>query len=243
MLWNRRHTHRLVRDPNHVSESGYQGVGPYLEALVAGVGRSYHLDEDAHFRRDGHHALQAVAEIRELLYQAFQVAHRGDRLHYDHYGVHSSAAAPDTLAPSTSAPSTSAPATSAPSTSVTPPHTTPYIFGIPYVPDPDWTPPRYMHDVVTPPTQLPPLDSSTATMSTHDAVLTDISHVDDEAHIEPPSERAGEAEVLVVADVATEVGVRAKAEVEVQLQIVIQLHQMVEFHSSQQYPIFGHRQD
>ncbi|CAL5331683.1 unnamed protein product [Camellia sinensis] len=142
----------FVGDPNHVSESGYQGVGPYLEALVAGAGRSYHLAEDAHFKRDGHHALQAVAEIRELLYQAFQVAHRGDRLHYGHYGVHSSAAAPNTSAPSMSAPSTSAPATSAPSTSVTPPHTTPYIFGIPYVPDPDWTPPRYMHDVVTPPT-------------------------------------------------------------------------------------------
>ncbi|KAL7196126.1 hypothetical protein ACSBR1_036194 [Camellia fascicularis] len=214
---------------------------------VAGAGRSFHLAEDAHLRRDGQHALQAVAEIRELLYQAFQLAHRGDRLHYGHYGVHTSAAAPDTSAPSTLAPSTSAPATSAPSTSVTPPHTTPYISadsldvlptqhtGIPYVPDPDWTPPRYMHGVVTPPTQLPPPDSSTATMSTHDAVLTEISHVDAEAHIEPPL------------DVAAEVGVRAEAEaeaeVEVQLQIVIQLHQMMEFHSSQQYLIFGHRQD
>ncbi|CAL5400024.1 unnamed protein product [Camellia sinensis] len=170
---------------------------------VAGAGRSFHLAEDAHLRRDGQHALQAVAEIRELLYQAFQLAHRGDRLHYGHYGVHTSAAAPDTSAPSTSAPSTSAPATSAPSTSVTPPHTTPYISadsldvlptqhtGIPYVPDPDWTPPRYMHDVVTLPTQLPAPDSSTATMSTHDAVLTDISHVDAEAHIEPPTRARG----------------------------------------------------
>ncbi|KAL7234928.1 hypothetical protein ACSBR1_018405 [Camellia fascicularis] len=254
MLWYRRHTHLLVENPSHVSESGYQGVGPYLEALVAGVGRPFHLAEDAHLRRDGQHALQAVAEIRELLYQAFQLAHREDRLHYGHYGVHTSAAAPDTSAPSTSAPSTSAPATSAPSTSVTPPHTTPYISadsldvlptqytGIPYVPDPDWTPPRYMHDVIAPPTQLSPPDSSTATMSTHDAVLTDISRVDAEAHIEPPPpERVGEAEVLVVADVAAEVRVRAEAEVEVQLQIVIQLHQMMEFHSSQQYPIFRHR--
>ncbi|KAL7252540.1 hypothetical protein ACSBR1_007158 [Camellia fascicularis] len=198
MLWYRRHTHLLVGNPSHVSESGYQGVGPYLEALVARAGRSFHLAEDTHLRRDGQHALQAVAEIRELLYQAFQVAHRGDRLHYGHYGVHTSAAAPNTSTPSTSAPSTSAPATSAPSTSVTPPHTTPYISadsldvlptqhtGIPYVPDPDWTPPRYMHDVVTPSTQLPPSDSSTATMSTHDAVLPDISYVDAEAHIEPP---------------------------------------------------------
>ncbi|KAL7193951.1 hypothetical protein ACSBR2_025567 [Camellia fascicularis] len=80
-------------------------------------------------------------------------------------------------------------------------------------------------------------------MSTHDAVLTDISHVDDEAHIEPPPEPEGEAEVMVVGDVAAEVGVRAEAEVEVQLQIVIQLHQMREFHSSQQYPIFRQRQD
>ena len=115
---------------------------------VAGAGRSYHLAEDAHFRRDGQHALQAVAEIRELLYQAFQLAHRGDRLHFGHYGVHTSAAAPDT-----SALSTSAPATSAPSTSVTPPHTTTYISaayldvlptqhtGIPNMPDPGWTPP------------------------------------------------------------------------------------------------------
>ncbi|KAF5932689.1 hypothetical protein HYC85_028860 [Camellia sinensis] len=100
-----------------------------------------------------------------------------------------------------------------------------------------------MHDVVIPPTQLPPPDSSTATMSTHDAVLTDISHVDAEGHIEPPPERAGEAEVLVLADVAAEVGVRAEVEVELQLQILIQLHQMMEFHSSQQYPIFRHSQD
>ncbi|KAL7264688.1 hypothetical protein ACSBR1_002616 [Camellia fascicularis] len=50
---------------------------------------------------------------------------------------------------------------------------------------------------------------------------------------------------MVVADVAAEVGVRVEAEVEVevQLQIVIQLHQMREFHSLQQYPIFGQRQD
>ncbi|CAL5441134.1 unnamed protein product [Camellia sinensis] len=48
-----------------------------------------------------------------------------------------------------------------------------------------------MHDIVTPPTQLPPPDSSTATMSTHDAVLTDISHVDAEAYIEPPPRARG----------------------------------------------------
>ncbi|KAL7211627.1 hypothetical protein ACSBR2_014473 [Camellia fascicularis] len=80
-------------------------------------------------------------------------------------------------------------------------------------------------------------------MSTHDAVLTDISHVDAKAHIEPPPERVREAQVLVVADVAAEVGVRTEAEVEVQLQIMIQLYQMMEFHTSQQYPIFRHRQD
>ncbi|KAL7265746.1 hypothetical protein ACSBR1_003513 [Camellia fascicularis] len=42
-------------------------------------------------------------------------------------------------------------------------------------------------------------------MSTHDAVLTDISHVEDEVHIEAsPPEREGEAEVMVVADVVAE---------------------------------------
>ena len=75
---------------------------------VAGAGRSFHLAEDAHLRRDAQHALEAIAEIRELLYQAFQFAHRGDRLHYGHYGVHTSAAAPSTSAPSTSAAATSA---------------------------------------------------------------------------------------------------------------------------------------
>ncbi|KAL7205367.1 hypothetical protein ACSBR2_018333 [Camellia fascicularis] len=103
-----------------------------------------------------------------------------------------------------------------------------------------------MHDVVTPPTQLPPAflgTTSTAPMSTHDGVLTNISHVEDEAHIEPLPEREGEAEVIVVGDVAAKVGVQAEAKVEVQLQIVIQLHQMREFHSSQHYPIFRQRQD
>ena len=58
-------------------------------------------------------------------------------------------------------------------------------------------------------------------------------------------ERKGEAEVMVVGDVAAKVGVRAEVEVEVQLQIVIQLHQTREweFHSSQQYMIYRHRQD
>ncbi|KAL7221506.1 hypothetical protein ACSBR1_023458 [Camellia fascicularis] len=222
MLWYRRHTHLLVSNPSHLSESGYQGVGPSLEKLAVRAGRSYHLVKDALFRRNGQHAMQALAEIRELLYEGIQHAHRVDRLYFGHYSVHSAAAAPDTSVPSTSVLSTSAPATAGPWTSVTPPHVT------------------TCHDVVTPPTQLPPAfvgTSSTATMSTHDAVLTDISHVEDEAHIEPPLEREGEAEVMVMADVAAEVGVRAEAEVEieveVQLQIVIQLHQMREFHSSQ----------
>ncbi|KAL7233872.1 hypothetical protein ACSBR1_017473 [Camellia fascicularis] len=126
MLWYRRHTRLLVGNPSHLSESGYQGVGPSLEALHA---------------------------------------HRGDRLHFGHYGVHSAAAAPDTSVLSTSVPSTSSPAISGPWTSVTPPHAIPYISldslhihptqhtGIHYVADPDWTPPRYMHEVVTPSTQ------------------------------------------------------------------------------------------
>ncbi|KAL7227447.1 hypothetical protein ACSBR1_022323 [Camellia fascicularis] len=193
---------------------------------VVRAGRSYHLAEDALFRRDGQHAMQAFAEIRELLYEGIQHAHRVDCLHFGHYGVHSAAAAPDTSVPSTSVPSTSAPATAGPWTSVTPPHGTPYIsLYSPHVHptqhvDPDWTPPRCMHDVVTPPIQLPPAflgTSLTATMSTHDAVLIDISHVEDEAHIEPPLEREGEAKVMVVADVAAEVGMQAEAEVEVQL--------------------------
>ncbi|KAL7191374.1 hypothetical protein ACSBR2_023447 [Camellia fascicularis] len=69
MLWYRRHTHLLVGNPSHLSESGYQGLGPSLEALVVRAGRSYHLAEDALFRRDGQHAMQALAEIRELLYE------------------------------------------------------------------------------------------------------------------------------------------------------------------------------
>ncbi|KAL7258973.1 hypothetical protein ACSBR1_004971 [Camellia fascicularis] len=252
MLWYRRHTHLLVGNPSHLSAAGYQGVGPSLEALVVRAGRSYHLAEDAIFRRDGQLGLQALAEIRELLYEGIQHAHRVDRLHFGDYGLHSAAAAPDTSGPSTSAPLTSAPPIAGPSTSVTPPHYTPYISpDSPYVHptqhvDLDWTPPRFMHDVVSPPTQLPPAflgTTSTAPMSTHDAVLTDISHVDDEAHIEPPPEREGEAEVMVVGDVAAEVGVQAETEVQVQLQIVIQLHQMREFHSSQQYPTFRQRLD
>ncbi|KAL7176320.1 hypothetical protein ACSBR2_029795 [Camellia fascicularis] len=195
MLWYRRHTHLLVGNPSHLSESGYQGVGPFLEALVVRAGRSYHLAEGALFRRDGQRAMQALAEIRELLYEGIQHAHRVDRLHFGHYGVHSAAAALDTSITSTSVPSTSAPATAGPWTSVTPPHDTSYISSdSPHVhptqyADPDWTPPRYMHDVVTPPTQLLPAflgTTSTAPMSTHDVVLIDISHIEDEAHIEPP---------------------------------------------------------
>ncbi|KAL7231061.1 hypothetical protein ACSBR2_009355 [Camellia fascicularis] len=194
MLWYRLHTHLLVGNPSHLSEAEYQAVEPSLEALVVRVGRSYHLAKDALFRRDGQLGLQALAEIRELLYEGIQNAHRVDCLHFGDYGVHSAAAVPDTSVSSTSVPPTSAPATAGPWTLVTPPHDTLYIS--PYYPhvhptqhaDPDWTPPRFMHDVVTPPTQLPPAflgTTSTAPMSTHDAVLTDISHVDDEAHIVP----------------------------------------------------------
>ncbi|KAL7185127.1 hypothetical protein ACSBR2_027125 [Camellia fascicularis] len=162
---------------------------------VVRVGRSYHLAEDAIFKHDGQLGLQALAEIRELLYKGIQHAHRVDRLHFGDYGVHSAAVALDTSVPSTSVPPTSAPPTASPWTSVTPPHYTPYISpDSPHVhptqhADPDWTSPRFMHDVVTPPTQLPHAflgTTSTAPMSTHDAVLTDSSHVDDEAHIEPP---------------------------------------------------------
>ncbi|THF99711.1 hypothetical protein TEA_001113 [Camellia sinensis var. sinensis] len=120
---------------------------------VVRVGRSYHLAEDALLRRDGQHALQAIGEIRDLLYEAVQHAHRGDRLHFGHYGVQGVTVALDTSVPSTSVPSTSAPATSGPSTSVTLPHATPLIspdslhvhpiqhIRRPYVADPDWTPP------------------------------------------------------------------------------------------------------
>ena len=74
------------------------------------------MAEDAIFRRDGQLGLQALVEIRELLYEGIQHAHRVDRLHFGHYGVHSAAAAPDTSVPSTSVPSTSMPSTSAPAT-------------------------------------------------------------------------------------------------------------------------------
>ncbi|CAL5356464.1 unnamed protein product [Camellia sinensis] len=213
----------LVGNSSHLSQSEYQGVGPSLEAFVVGVWRSYHLAEDALLRRDEQYALQALAEIRDLLYEAIRHAHQGDCLHFGHYGVHNTAAAPDTSVSSTSVPSTSASSTSGPWTSVTPPHVTPYISpdslhihstqhtGIPYVADPDWTPPRYMHEVVTPPTQLPPPHSSgvcsvgvdtctshiptlhtptfvgtssTTTTTTHDAVLTGISHAQDEVYNE-----------------------------------------------------------
>ncbi|XP_028114200.1 serine/threonine-protein phosphatase 7 long form homolog [Camellia sinensis] len=181
MLWYRRHTHLLVGNPSHLSEAGYQRVGPSLEALVVRAGRSYHLAEDAIFRRDGQLGLQALVEIRELLYEGIQHAHRVDRLHFGDYGVHSAAAAPDTSVPSTSVPSSSAPATAGPSTSVTPPHDTPYISPYsPHVhltqhadPDPDWSPPRFMHDVITPPTQLHPTflgSTSTAPRFMHDVV-------------------------------------------------------------------------
>ncbi|GMP61582.1 hypothetical protein CsSME_00023985 [Camellia sinensis var. sinensis] len=232
MLWYRQYTRLLVGNPSHLSESGYQGVGPSLKALVVRAGRSYHLAEDPLFRHNGQHALQAIAEIRDLLYEAIQHAHRGDRLHFGHYGVHSAAAAPDTSVSFTSVPSTLALATSGPWTSVTPPHATIYISpdslhvhptqhtGIPYVADPDWTPLRYMHEFS--------LTSYTFRMR---------------SILRPAPEREGEVEVMVVADVAGEVGVRAEAEVEVQLQIVIQLHQMTEFHSSQQYPMLGQRED
>ncbi|KAL7199655.1 hypothetical protein ACSBR2_021865 [Camellia fascicularis] len=144
MLWYRRHTRLLVGNPSHLSEFGYQGVGPSLEAFVVRAGRSYHLAKDTLLRRDGQHALQAIGEIRDLLYEAIQHAHQRDRLHFGHYGVQSVAAAPDT-----SVPSTSVPATSGPWTSVTPPHATLYISPnslhvhptqhtrIPYVADPD----------------------------------------------------------------------------------------------------------
>ncbi|CAL5430909.1 unnamed protein product [Camellia sinensis] len=162
MVWYRRHTRLLVGNPSHLSQSGYQGVGPSLKALVniivVGVERSYHLAEDALLRRNGQHALQAIAEIRDLLYEVIQHAYRGDCLHFGHYSVHSAIATPDTSMSSTSVPSTSASATSGPCTSVTPPHAIPYISpdslhvhptqhtGISYVADLDWTPPRYMHE-------------------------------------------------------------------------------------------------
>ncbi|GMP97417.1 hypothetical protein CsSME_00045677 [Camellia sinensis var. sinensis] len=224
----------LVGNSSHLSQSEYQGVGPSLEAFVVGVWRSYHLAEDALLRRDEQYALQALAEIRDLLYEAIRHAHQGDCLHFGHYGVHNTAAAPDTSVSSTSVPSTSASSTSGPWTSVTPPHVTPYISpdslhihstqhtGIPYVADPDWTPPRYMHEFSL---AFPTLKMRSI--------------------MRPFPEREGEAEVMVVADVAVaiKVGVRVEVEVEVQLQIVIQLHQMREFHSSQQYPMLGQRED
>ncbi|CAL5430907.1 unnamed protein product [Camellia sinensis] len=249
----------LVGNSSHLSQSEYQGVGPSLEAFVVGVWRSYHLAEDALLRRDEQYALQALAEIRDLLYEAIRHAHQGDCLHFGHYGVHNAAATPDTSVSSTSVPSTSASSTSGPWTSVTPPHVTPYISpdslhihstqhtGIPYVADPDWTPPRYMHEVVTPPTQLPPPHSSVRLRPRLHMMQFSLAFptLKMRSIMRPLPEREGKAEVMVVADVAVaiKVGVRVEVEVEIQLQIVIQLHQMREFHSSQQYPMLGQRED
>ncbi|KAI8021447.1 hypothetical protein LOK49_LG03G00523, partial [Camellia lanceoleosa] len=86
MLWFRRHTCLVLSNPSDIAAFGYQGVGGSLEGLVRRVVRAYHMADAAHITRDGREGLDAIAEIRELLYDGLQQAHRRDRLDFGHFG-------------------------------------------------------------------------------------------------------------------------------------------------------------
>ncbi|KAL7174837.1 hypothetical protein ACSBR1_017827 [Camellia fascicularis] len=93
MLWFHRHTRLVFSNPNDIVAFGYQGVGGSLEGLVRRVARAYHMADAAHITRDGREALDAIAKIRELLYDGLQQAHRRDRLDFDinaapEYAIH-----------------------------------------------------------------------------------------------------------------------------------------------------------
>ncbi|KAL7200047.1 hypothetical protein ACSBR2_022202 [Camellia fascicularis] len=85
ILWFRRHTHLVLSNPNDIAAFGYQGIGGSLEGLVCRVARAYHLADSAHIICDGTDALDAIAEIRELLHDGLQQAHRRDRLDFEHF--------------------------------------------------------------------------------------------------------------------------------------------------------------
>ncbi|XP_028079460.1 uncharacterized protein LOC114281219 [Camellia sinensis] len=102
-----------------------QGVGGSLEGLVRRVARAYHMADAAHITRDGREGLDAIAEIRELLYDGLQQAHRRDRLDFGHFGEDPYMGVDITVTsmPHPNMPSIK-PSTSMPSTSMPPPHPT-----------------------------------------------------------------------------------------------------------------------
>ncbi|KAL7233358.1 hypothetical protein ACSBR1_017058 [Camellia fascicularis] len=84
MLWFRRHTRLVLSNPSDIAALGYQGVRGSLE--VCRVARAFHLADAAYIIRDGREALDAIVDIRELLYDGLQQAHRRDRLDFGHIG-------------------------------------------------------------------------------------------------------------------------------------------------------------
>ncbi|XP_028115994.1 uncharacterized protein LOC114313781 [Camellia sinensis] len=120
MLWFRRHTRIVLSNPSDIAAFGYQGIGGSLEGLVRRVARAYHMADAAHITRDGREGLDAIAEIRELLYDGLQQAHRRDRLDFGHFGEDPYIGVDITV---TSMPHPNMPSTE-PSTSMPPPHPT-----------------------------------------------------------------------------------------------------------------------
>ncbi|GMP76775.1 hypothetical protein CsSME_00033310 [Camellia sinensis var. sinensis] len=62
----------VLSNPSDIAAFGYQGVGGSLEGLVRRVARAYHMADAAHITRDDREGLDAIAEIRELLYDGLQ---------------------------------------------------------------------------------------------------------------------------------------------------------------------------
>ncbi|CAL5361863.1 unnamed protein product [Camellia sinensis] len=120
MLWFRRHTRLVLSNPSNIAAFGYQGVGASLEGLVRRVARAYHMANAAHITRDTREKSDAIAEIRELLYDGLQQAHRRDRLDFGHFGEDPYMGVDITV---TSMPHPNMPSTE-PSTSMPPPHPT-----------------------------------------------------------------------------------------------------------------------
>ncbi|CAL5346748.1 unnamed protein product [Camellia sinensis] len=125
MLWFRRHTRLVLSNPSDIAAFGYQGVGDSLEGLVRRVARAYHMADAAHITRDAREKSDAIVEIRELLYDGLQQAHRRDRLDFGHFGEdpYMGVDIIVTSMPHPNMPSTE-PSTSMPSTSMPPPHRT-----------------------------------------------------------------------------------------------------------------------
>ncbi|KAL7189434.1 hypothetical protein ACSBR1_039139 [Camellia fascicularis] len=86
ILWFRHHTRLVLSNPSDIAAFGYQGIGASLEGLIHRVARAYHLVDSTHITRDGTDTLDAIAEIRELLYDGLQQAHRRDRLDFGYFG-------------------------------------------------------------------------------------------------------------------------------------------------------------